>query len=71
MTIWVINWYDGEAYCAYKTLEKAREILWQMYCDEIAEEDREKFEEEDLHTLNKYNYIEDYAYIEEVTLVEE
>ena len=69
--IWLISFYDGDAYCAYRTVEKAKEVLWQMYCDDVAEEDREKYYEEDQDTLHKYLYIEDYGYIESITLVEE
>ena len=70
MTIYVLNFNDNDCYCAYKTFEKAKQILWENYCDEIDLETRNKYLKEDLETLKK-GYIIDYAYIKEVTLVEE
>ena len=70
MTIYVLNFNDNECYAAYTSFEKAKQILWENYCDEVDLDTRGKYLKEDLKTL-KEGYIIDYAYIKEVTLVEE
>ena len=70
MKIYILNFNDTGSYCAYKTFEKAKQTLWETYCDEVAEETRVKYLEEDLKTLEE-GYITDYGYIDETTLVEE
>ena len=69
--IYVIELYDDGNYVAYKTKEKAREVLWQMYCDDVDKEIRDRYFAEDIETFEKYNYITDYGCVNEVILVEE
>ena len=71
MKVYVIELYDDGIYAAYKTKEKAKEVLWQMYCDEVDREVRERYIEEDTDTFEKYDYITDYGCVNTVTLVEE
>ena len=71
MYVYVIELYDDGIYAAYKTKEKAKEVLWQMYCDDVDREVRERYIEEDTGTFEKYDYITDYGCVNTVTLVEE
>ena len=71
MKIYVIELYDDGMYAAYKTKEKAKEVLWQMYCDDVDREVREIFIEEDTKTFEKYDYITGYGCVNTVMLVEE
>ena len=71
MTIYVIELYDDGMYAAYKTKDKAKEVLWQMYCDDVDREVRERYIEEDTETFYKYDYITDYGCVNEVELVDE
>ena len=69
--VYVIELYDDGIYAAYKTKEKAKEVLWQMYCDDVDNEVRQRYIEEDTETFYKYDYITDFGCVNEVTLVEE
>jgi hypothetical protein len=69
--VYVIELYDDGIYAAYKTIEKAKEVLWQMYCDDIDKEVRDRYLTEDTETFEKHNYITDYGCVDEVVLVEE
>ena len=71
MKIYVIELYDNGIYAAYKTKEKAKEVLWQMYCDEVDKEVRDKYIAEDTEIFYKYGYITDYGAVCTVELVEE
>ena len=71
MKIYVIELYDDGIYAAYKTKEKAKEVFWQMYCDDVDREVRERYIAEDTETLEKYDYITDYGCVNTVELVEE
>jgi hypothetical protein len=68
--IYVLEFADSGNYCAYATYEKAKQVLWECYCDEVDKETREKFLEEDLKTLED-GYITDYGYVDEVVFVNE
>lgn len=70
MKIYILNFNDSGTYCAYTSLEKAKEILWECYCDDVDDETRAKYLDEDLKTLEN-GYITDYGYIDESVLVEE
>ena len=70
MKIYILNFNDSECYCAYTTKEKAKEALWQCYCDEVDPEIRAKYLEEDLKTLED-GFIEEYGWIAETTLIED
>ena len=70
MKIYILNFNDSGTYCAYTSFEKAKQVLWECYCDDINEEYRAKYLEEDLKELEE-GYITDYGYIDETTLVEE
>jgi inorganic pyrophosphatase len=70
MTIYVLNFNDTGSYYAYTSFERAKQILWECYCDEVDQEKREKYLDEDLKTLEE-GYITDYGYINETILVEE
>ena len=69
--VYVVELYDDGIYAAYKTKEKAKEVLWQMYCDDIDKEIRDRYLAEDTEIFEKYNYITDYGCVSEVILVEE
>ena len=71
MKIYVIELYDDGVYAAYKTKEKAKEVLWQMYCDDVDREIRERHIAEDTESFEKYDYIFDYGCVCDVELVEE
>lgn len=70
MKIYVLSFNDSGIYCAYSSFEKAKAVLWESYCDEVSQEIRAKFLDEDLATLEN-GYITDYGYIEQADLVEE
>ena len=69
--VYVIELYDDGVYAAYKTKEKAKEVLWQMYCDDVDKEVREKYIAEDTETFYKYDYITDYGAVYTVEFVDE
>ena len=71
MKVYVIELYDDGIYAAYKTKEKAKEVLWQMYCDDIDKEIRDRYLAEDTEIFEENNYITDYGCVSEVILVEE
>ena len=68
--VYVVELYDTGIYAAYKTEAKAKEVLWECYCDEVDEDVRVIHLTEDIKTLEK-GYIIDYGAVYEVTLVEE
>ena len=68
--VYILEFADSGNYCAYATYEKAKQVLWETYCEEVDKETREKFLEEDLKTLVE-GFIIDYGYIEEVSFVNE
>ena len=70
MKIYLLNFNESGAYCAYKSFEKAKQVLWESYCDECDEAIRKKYLDEDLITMEE-GYITDYGYIEEIMLVNE
>ena len=70
MTIYILNFNDSECYCAYTSFEKAKSVLWECYCDDVDNETRAKYLDEDLKTLEE-GYITDYGYIRDTLLVEE
>jgi inorganic pyrophosphatase len=69
-SIYILEFADSGNYCAYATYEKAKQVLWETYCEEVDKETREKFLDEDLKTLED-GYIIDYGYVDEVTFVNE
>ena len=69
-TIYVLSFNDTGVYCAYTNFEKAKEVLWETYCDDIPAETRNKYLDEDLKSLEE-GYILDYGYINDVPLIEE
>ena len=71
MKVYVVELYDDGIYAAYKTKEKAKEVLWQMYCDDVDREIRERYIAKDTELFEKYNYITDYGAIYGVVFVEE
>ena len=68
MTIYVVNFNDSEAYAAYTSVDKAKEVIWNAYEDEVSPEFRRDYGEGDRKTLFEENYIEDYAWISELTV---
>ena len=68
--IYVLEFADSGNYCAYATFDKAKQVLWECYCDEVDAEIRAVLYEEDIETLEK-GYIINYGYINEVTFVNE
>ena len=70
MIIYILNFNDTGIYCAYTSFEKAKQVLWESYCDEIDQETRTKYLDEDLKTLEE-GFITDYGYIQDTILVEE
>ena len=75
MKIYILNFNDSGNYCAYASKEKAKQVLWECYCDEILpninEADRETYYAEDSKTFEESDYIIDYGWVEEVDFVEE
>lgn len=75
MKIYILNFNDSGTYCAYKTKNAAKKVLWECYCDEILininEMDRETYYAEDSKTFEEDDYIIDYGWVEEVDFVEE
>ena len=73
--IYVLEFADCGKYCAYATREKAKQVLWESYCDELlptfSESNRETYYAEDYKSLEESGYIIDYGYIEEVAFVNE
>ena len=69
--VYVVELYDTGIYCAYKTEAKAKQALWECYCDEIDEDVRALYLAEDTETLEQRGYITDYGVVNEVTLVDE
>ena len=70
MKIYIVNFADQDFYCAYTSFEKAKQVLWENYCEEVSNETRAKFLEDDLKTLEE-GYIIDYGWIAVTDLVEE
>lgn len=70
MVIYILNFSDQDNYCAYTNLQKAKDTLWQCYCDEVDEKERAKYLEEDLKTLED-GYITDYGWIAVTDLLED
>ena len=68
--IYVVDLHDTGIYCAYTTEAKAKQVLWELYCDEVDEDVRAIHLAEDTETLEK-GYIIDYGAVYEVALVEE
>ena len=68
--IYILEFADSGNYCAYATFDKAKEVLWECYCDEVDPEIRARHYEEDIKTLEE-GYIIDYGYVDEVTFVNE
>ena len=64
--IYVVNFCDQDNYCAYTSIEKAREVIWDAYLDDFSEEVIARCGEQDKETLDNADYIEDYAWIYEV-----
>ena len=71
MKVYVVEFYDSGIYAAYKTKEKAKEVLWQTYCDEVSPETRAKYLEEDTKIFEKYSYITSYGAVYTVDFVDE
>ena len=44
MKIYIVNFEDQDCYCAYTSFAKAKEFLWENYCEEVSEEVRAKFQ---------------------------
>ena len=70
MMIYVLSFNDNECFSAYTSFERAKSVLWENYCEEIDKEERDKYIDEDLETLEE-GYITDYGYIIETVLVED
>ena len=70
MKIYIVNFNDQGNYAAYTSEAKAKEVLWETYCEEIPAETREKYLEEDKATLED-GYIIDYGWITEIELYDE
>lgn len=71
MSIYIVNFYDFEAYRAYTSAEKAKAILWESYERELPEQLRAEFAEQDRQTLEENLYIEDYGWVSEIDLYDE
>ena len=73
--IYVLNFTETGIYCAYASKEKAKQVLWEYYCDEVlpyySEEHRQKFFEEDQRTFEEDGFIIDYGWVQEVDFVNE
>lgn len=73
--VYVLNFNETGIYCAYATKEKAKQVLWECYCDEIlpyySEERRQEFFEEDQKTFEEDAFIIDYGWVQEVDFVNE
>ena len=67
MKIYIVNFNGQDNYAAYTSEEKAKQALLDAYCEEIPEEIRLKYVEEDELTL-KSGYITDYGWITETDL---
>ena len=71
MTIYIVNFNDQDNYAAYTSEKKAKEVLWDAYCEDITEETRLKWGEEDKRTLEESGYIVDYGWIAATDLFNE
>jgi hypothetical protein len=69
-SIYILEFADSGNYCAYATFDKAKQVLWESYCDEVDSEIRARHYEEDIKTLEE-GYIIDYGYVDEVAFVNE
>ena len=70
MTIYVLSLNDDGIYAAYATFSQAKATLWKLYCNDIDEKIRLRYEDEDKKTLEE-GYIIDYGFITETELVQE
>lgn len=70
-TIYVLHFADQDNYAAYTSLKKAKEVMWECYCEDYDEVFRAQYAEEDKVTLEDDNYISDYAWISQVDLFDE
>jgi hypothetical protein len=50
-SIYILEFADSGNYCAYATFDKAKQVLWECYCDEVDAEIRARHYEEDIKTL--------------------
>lgn len=76
MYIYTVEIDGSGIVAAYTSLAKAKDFVWDCYMTDIDEETRKKFnsytgktyEEEDKENLEKFHYIDCYAYITTVEL---
>lgn len=69
MKVYAVELYGDGIRAVYKNKKKAKEVLWQMYCDNVDKETREKYIEEDTKTFEEYNYITDYGAVYTVEFI--
>ena len=71
--VYVLVYADYGNTCAYAKLEDARDALWQSYMEKfisaIPVDERECYLSRDTDTFNAVNYIEDWGWIDTLTLI--
>ena len=71
MTIYIVHYNDAENYAAYTSEAKAKQTIWENYCEEMPDKTKTLYGEEDRNSLEEFGYILDYGWIEQVTLYDE
>lgn len=71
MTIYIVHFNDSENYAAYTSEAKAKQTIWENYCEEISEATKALYGAEDRNSLEEFGYILDYGWVEAVTLYDE
>lgn len=71
MTIYIVHFSDTGNYAAYTSEAKAKQTLWEGYCEEIYDETQALYAEEDRATLEEFGYIIDYGWVEAVLLYDD
>ena len=71
MTIYIVHFRDAEDYAAYTSEAKAKQTIWEHYCEEISAETQARYGAEDRASLEESGCILGYGWIDAVPLYDE
>ena len=71
MTIYIVHYNDVENYAAYTSEAKAKQTIWESYCEEMSDEVKAQYGAEDRNSLEEFGYILDYGWVAPVVLYDE
>lgn len=71
MTIYIVRYNDAETDAAYTSEAKAKQTIWENYCEEMSDEVKTLHGAEDRSSLEEFGYILDYGWVEAVPLYDE